>query len=107
MTTPRLPLLGALAVGVASWTAVEDGRRERRSAPVLLARVATAMGVPADALATVLAPRLRSASCARFCQPWRTSRRAAQSVPNGRVNRAQTRANTTPKAVDRAISANS
>lgn len=35
--------VGALAVGVASWTAVEDGRRERRSAPVLLARVATAM----------------------------------------------------------------
>lgn len=35
--------VGALAVGVASWTAVEDGRRERRSAPVMLARVATAM----------------------------------------------------------------
>jgi hypothetical protein len=35
--------VGALAVGVASWTAVEDGRRERRSAPVLLARIATAM----------------------------------------------------------------
>lgn len=32
--------VGALAVGVATWTAVEDGRRERRSAPVLLARVA-------------------------------------------------------------------
>ncbi|MBK3326938.1 hypothetical protein, partial [Escherichia coli] len=27
-------------VGVATWTAEEDGRRERRSAPVLLARVA-------------------------------------------------------------------
>lgn len=32
--------VGALAVGVATWTAEEDGRRERRSAPVLLARVA-------------------------------------------------------------------
>ena len=35
--------VGALAVGVASWTAVEDGRRERRSAPVLLARLALTM----------------------------------------------------------------
>ena len=32
--------VAALAVGVATWTAQEDGRRERRSAPVLLARVA-------------------------------------------------------------------
>ncbi|MDY6055815.1 hypothetical protein [Micrococcus sp.] len=32
--------VGALAVGVATWSAHEDGRRERRTAPVLLARLA-------------------------------------------------------------------
>ena len=32
--------VGALALGVATWSAVEDGRRERRTAPVLLARLA-------------------------------------------------------------------
>lgn len=32
--------VGALALGVATWSAHEDGRRERRTAPVLLARVA-------------------------------------------------------------------